>query len=148
MMYETPDSPLVRYATEGDIPRIIELGREEHAASPWRDTPYDARAVEGTARAFMLQPGRTLMVTRGGYLGGMVQALGFSPKRIALEYAWYANDGRGMQLLRAFERWANRMGASAVVVHDYAGAGRLSSVLTKRGGWEATGMALTKRLEK
>lgn len=48
-----------------------------------------------------------------GSLLGMVQPMGFSNQRVALEYAWYAEDGCGMALLSAFEQWAQRMGASA-----------------------------------
>jgi hypothetical protein len=138
---------MVRYACEADMPKLLELCRQEHQLSQWKDLAFDARAAEGTIRSFLMMVGRTLLVTEGGYLAGLVQPMGFTQHRVALEYAWYAADGSGMALLQAFEQWAQRMGAVAVVAHNYTGDARLADVLARRRHYSMVGEALTKRLE-
>jgi hypothetical protein len=138
---------MVRYACESDIPRILVLAAREHSRSPWSDIPFDLQATEGTIRSFLMLAGRTLLVTPGGYLAGLVQPLGFSNIRIALEYAWYAEDGRGLDLLAYFERWAHTMGAARVITHNYTDDARLPKVLALRRGYTSLGEALSKRLE-
>lgn len=139
---------MVRYATEDDLPRLLVLAQAEHTRSLWADTTFDPVATSETIRAFIGGAGRTLLTTQGGYLAGLIQPIGFSCSRtLALEYAWFAQDGSGMALLAAFERWAKRMGAFAVVVSEQGGAGRLSMVLGQRRGYGCIGESLVRRLE-
>jgi hypothetical protein len=109
----------MRFATLSDIPRIVELAREEHSDSPWAGgMEFDSRVVAETAESFIVHIGKTLMVTGGGYLAGYMQPLGFSRRTVAVEFAWYAKDGSGMKLLSFFEDWARKMGAVGVVVSE------------------------------
>lgn len=139
----------VRYATleDGDI--LVEMGRAEHAASRWSRLPFSEAAMRKSAAEFITTTGRTLLVTEGGYLAGLVQPLGFVDARtVALEYAWYSHDGSGIALLLAFERWAENMGAAAVVVNDHSETGRLHDVLASRRGYRAIGTTICKFLER
>src|SRR5689334_12112238 len=137
---------MVRYACEGDIPLIMRLCEREHGKSVWADVPFDPRAAEGTIRAFLTVVGRTLFVTDGGYIAGLVQPMGFSNYRVALEYAWYAEDASGLALLRRFEKWADDMGAFEVIAHNYLNDPRLAKVAERRG-YSQIGQAMSKRLE-
>ena len=137
----------VRHAHLTDIPRLLALARREHEASAWARMPFDAASCEAQMRAFIEGIGRTAFASEGGYLFGLVQPAGFSAARIALEFAWYAEDGQGLLLLGAFEAWAQRMGAYAVVVHAYGAADHLGSILQRRRGYQPLGAAFTKQLE-
>ena len=138
---------MTRYATHADIPHIVEMARTEHSRSPWAEYAFDAEHVTRTCGEFICGFGRTLIVSESGYLAGLVQPVGFSRALNALEYAWYAEDGKGMSLLAEFEQWARNMNASHLTAHDYIGDGRLASVLERRRGYRRIGCALTKRLE-
>lgn len=126
---------------------VIELAREEHAMSRWGAVPFDPQHVAGTAERFRRSMGTTLMVSAGGYIAGVIQDMGFSPVRMAVEYAWYARDGSGLRLLMAFEQWAKNMGAKHVVVHAYARDDRVHRVLAARRKYLHLGGALVKELE-
>lgn len=125
---------MIRYAHLTDVPRIVALAREEHAMSSMRGIAFDATFTSEVAHGFVSLVGRTLLISDGGYLAGMVQPLGFTERKIALEFAWYANDGSGFELLRAFEVWAKRMGAVKVVAHDMQmRESRLQRALVRKG---------------
>lgn len=138
---------MVRYATESDIGSIVRLARREHAMSPWSSKPFSDAAVADTALAFIRGQGRTALLSDGGYFFGLVQPMGFTLRYIALEYAWFAEDGSGLELLRRFEKWARNMGAAVLTVHNYTGDHRLARVMTSRYGFATTGTAMSKDLE-
>lgn len=139
---------MIRYASASDIPRIVEFAAIEHALSPWADIAFDPQHTAETVEGFVVGMGRTAMISAGGYLLGLMQPLGFSKQMAAMEYALFANDGSGMQLLHTFEDWARRMGAVTVVTHDYTGGDdRLARVLERRCGYTRIGAALSRRLE-
>lgn len=136
----------VRYATDRDVERIVALAQQEHQRSQWSGAvAFCSQHCERVVAGFIGEPGRVALVCDGGYLLGLTQHLGFSPQLAALEYAWYAADGRGLALLQAFDRWARGMGAEVIVVHDYAGgeqAGRMAGVLARRYGFSMLGVAM------
>lgn len=138
---------MIRYATTADIEALTELGRREHALSQWGWMPFDEASFRDTALAFMKTVGRTVLFSGGGYLAGMVQPAGFSRRMMAIEYAWYAADGHGLELLSRFERWARNMGASCLVAHNYTNDARLARVMNLRHGYTMLGQAMSKNLE-
>lgn len=138
----------IRYATMADVPRLIELARQEHAMSDWNAEPFSESATADTAAAFIRGHGRTVLMGEASYLAGMVQPMGFSNRLIAMEYAWFAADGMGMALLRRFELWARNMGAARMVVHNYTNDRRMTMPLVRRGGYTTMGTALVKNLGK
>lgn len=140
-----PDTPAVRLASLADVERIVELAREEHAGSRFSPLAFSPASVRETVHAFLHEPLRTLLVTGQGYLFGLVQPLGFSSERAAIEYAWFAKDGQGFALLQAFDQWAVRMGASVVVAHDYTHDRRLAKILAVKHGFEDAGSVLTRK---
>lgn len=138
---------IIRHACRADIPRIVELAKQEHQLSRWRQIRFDPMACAATAAAFISMHGRTMLVSDGGYLAGLVQPLGFTPTVIAMEYGWFATDGSGLALLSRFERWARNMGAHSVMAHNYTNDHRLARVLTTRYGYAGAGQAMCKPLE-
>jgi hypothetical protein len=137
----------VRYAQPADIDRIVDLARREHAASVWANrVAFSPQHAKDTIESFLWTPMRTIVMTDGGYLLGLVQSVGFSPVLAAMEYAWYAEDGSGLALLKEFDQWAKRMGAQTLIVHDYFTASeeqsRLSGVLRRRYNFTSLGTAL------
>lgn len=95
-----------------DIGRIVRLGREFHAYSPWSDVPYDTEAVTGFAETCV----RTgaVFLSESGMCGGLVTPLFFNPSfRVGVEFFWFApNDGQALR--QAFEDWARDEGAHGV----------------------------------
>ncbi len=137
----------VRYACTADVSRLVELARNEHAQSVWAELPFDADYTAGFVRMLIETFSATVLLSERGYIAGMVQPSGFSRGLMAVEYAFYAEDGHGMLLLDSFEQWAARMGARNVVVHDYAtGDDRLARVLTRRRHYRRLGAALSKQV--
>lgn len=138
----------VRFALPEDIPRLVGLAEAEHARSPWRGLPFDASFVGARFKEFIESFGSVVFTTPGGYLGALLQPIGFSRAAIAVEYAFYAEDGRGMDLLRAFESWGENMGAKAIIVHDLAGEGRLARALERRRGYRPIGATVVKSINR
>lgn len=140
----------VRYANHSDLPMVVALAREEFESSAWHGRArFSESCVAATAASFISEMGRTLLISDAGYLAGMVQPLGFGREMVAMEYAWFAKDGCGMELLDAFTKWADRMNVRAIMVHNYlcGGDDRLTSVLSRRRGFVVAGAALIKYLE-
>lgn len=124
-----------RHATTSDFDRLVELARREHAKSRLSDKPFDALLVQHTFGEFITGMGKTLLMTDGGFIMGLVQPVLFNRSCNAYEVAWYAEDGKGMELLKAFVRWAKRMRANEVIVHNYSGikADRFDRVIQRAG---------------
>lgn len=102
-----------KQAALGDEPYLVELAREFHQYSPWRDTTFDEQAVYGLAVHLIGQGG--VFFTDTGFIAGLLVPLHFDPSTIvATEVAWYAPDGGGRELRDAFEDWAREQGATMV----------------------------------
>jgi hypothetical protein len=103
---------VIRQATHDDVTRIVALGAEFHAYSPWRDVPYDLEAVSQVAHNAV--ENGVVYLSETGMCGGIVSGLYFSPEfKIGLELFWWApNDGQALRA--AYEDWCRERGASAV----------------------------------
>lgn len=138
-----------RFAAMSDIPSLVELARREHGQSRWAaGMQFDSAAVAETAASFITHIGKTLIVGDASYLAGFLQPLGFSRRMVAVEFAWYAEDGQGFELLRFFEEWAEKMGAAGVVVSSQPAdfGGSLERVLCARRRYTPMSRAHMKRL--
>lgn len=102
----------MRQATIDDLPALIEMGRKFHAAA---NLPFPAKrgAVDAALRQ-MIEQGVIIMSDRGA-IGGMLSRAWINPEWVfAAEFFWWAEDGKGRALLRAFEEWARQSGANEV----------------------------------
>lgn len=107
-------SEAVRPAVEADLPLILELGAALHAAIRLPGT-YDRASFEGFVLPLLYRGG--VFVSRRGMIGGIVwPSMWNNEYLIATEGFWWAEDGHGLALVRAFEAWARSEGASEVQV--------------------------------
>lgn len=98
---------MIRPATPEDIPRIVDLGRKNHAARGGRN--FDANAAAPIVGR-IIQHG-AVFVTDGGMIGGVPDPFWAAPteKRLT-ELFWYAEDGSGLALLRRLQQHAHEAG--------------------------------------
>lgn len=103
----------VRLAGEADVLRIVDMIEDLRVAvrGPVAvDRPWTARTVAH----LIASPDGAVWVSGGGFIAGSLQPTIISPTPIAMEHGWWASDGSGLRLLRAFEAWARERGAALV----------------------------------
>lgn len=71
--------------------------------------PAYARATLG---ALMVRQDAAVWITKAGFLAASIERSIANPAPVACEHGWYAEDGKGLPLLRAFEAWAAIYGAT------------------------------------
>jgi hypothetical protein len=101
----------MRAARVDDIPRLIDLvGRlVARAGIPQQ---MDAGRVREVLEGMLASPATAAVwVTEAGFLAATLERTVISHEPIAVEHGWYAEDGRGMELLAALELWADCHGA-------------------------------------
>lgn len=116
-----------------DLGRILVMGHKFHeaAGNPFEFDP------EATAKAVadMMDNG-CVLVTERGMIGGIIAPTWCRPDwRVAVELFWWAEDGRGRQLLRGFVDWAREQGAQEVRMTTLSGLDVADKVL-KRSGFQ------------
>lgn len=139
---------MIRVAIPSDVDRLLELAQIEHAASRFKDKPFDRlvstinleQAISGMLSRVFISP--------GGFIAGMLQPYLFNRYFIAYELCWFAQDGSGMRLLKAFAEWARKMRAVELVVSNYAAIKDESQFtrVMQRAGFSALGTSYTKPL--
>ena len=144
----------IRRAVTDDVSQLVELAREEHAASFLAHTPFDAEhAAANFHQVINGMAGVVLVSEVDGQLRGLIA--GIAQQNLHNRYAsvyelmWYARDGSGMKLLAGLRDWANRMRATRMVVHNYAGtvpAERFTRAMARKG-FVPLGMSYTVELE-
>lgn len=146
---------MIRRATQADIPALVELGRQEHAGSFMASTPFDANHVALNFAQLIGGFHGVVFVscdtadTPTGVIAGMAQPNLHNRYSTVYELMWFATDGAGIKLLDALKTWANRMRATRMVVHNYAGqvASEKFTRAMGRKGLMPLGMAYTIQLE-
>lgn len=93
-------------ATEDDIPRIVEWGRQFHAASPYRALPYAPESVAAAVRSLM--EGGIVLISDKGMAAAMMGPLWFSDGLAAQECFWWGDAS----LRQGLEDWARSRGCS------------------------------------
>lgn len=116
----------MRNATEADLPLLVEMGERFHEAA---ELPFNYNPeASGDAIAGMMGNG-CVLVTERGAIGGILGRSWSNPDwQYACELFWWAEDGRGLELLRGFEAWARDEGAKEVrltSLHHLERAGRI-----------------------
>jgi hypothetical protein len=102
-------------AASDDIPRIVDM--VECLRSAINGPIAVDRGWTGAQIARLIaNPMSCVFVTARGFIAGSVVSTVISPQLIATEHGWYAADGSGLRLLRAYEAWALGCGASVVQV--------------------------------
>ena len=138
---------MIRRATLSDLPRIIEMGAQHHAEAG-NPGAFDREAAANYVGAFLRNGTGVVFLSERGQIGGLLAPMYCAPSYLmAVELFWFAQDGMGGKLLRAFEEWAAENGAdcvvmSSVVQHD---GDRVASILARKG-YEAREMSFRKGL--
>lgn len=132
----------VRIAEKSDIPAILDLGERFHAMSPWRDKPFDRDATQAVLQRLIEQPEGVLLYNGHGMIGGVLSQIYFGGGLIAQELFWFADKG-GRDLIKAFEAWAFKSGASGIVMVNLNLNPRKDRVMGKM--YERRGYALRER---
>ncbi|WP_339112896.1 hypothetical protein [Thioclava sp. GXIMD2076] len=103
----------VRVADARDVPRIVDMieALREAVSGP---VPVDRNWTIRTVSGLIRDPAGCVFVTDGGFIAGLMQPTVISPAPIAKEVGWWAGDGSGLRLLRAFEAWALEQGAQTI----------------------------------
>ena len=104
---------MTREATTDDVLRIVDMveALREAVGGP---VPVDRAWTAQTLAALCTGPDSAVWVSAGGFIAGSLQPTVISPQLIAMEHGWFAVDGSGLRLLRAFEAWARERGATMV----------------------------------
>lgn len=100
----------VRRANAGDVLKIVDWVEQLVAAVGGAvsvNRAWTARTIAG----LMTDQSAIVFVTDGGFIAGSLQATVINPDPVAFEHGWFATDGSGLRLLRAFEGWAAAHGA-------------------------------------
>ncbi|MEH6633702.1 MAG: hypothetical protein V7776_23095 [Halopseudomonas aestusnigri] len=110
-------------ATYKDIDRILEYFYK-FAQNISFDEEIETPALRETLVRMIEDPKSTIFLTTCGMLGASIVPKYYNSKDIlAVEMFMYAEDGKGLTLIKAFEDWAKENGANSTV---------LGSVPTKR----------------
>lgn len=144
----------IRRARLDDLDQLTRLARLEHAASGMRDQPFDelvvrsrfVGAIGGLSTAvFVSETGGQL----DGVIAGMAQQNLHNRYSTVYELMWFSLAGHGLKLLEAIKEWANRMRATALVVHNYAGIKSQDTFnkVMARKGFDALGVSYVAQLE-
>lgn len=144
----------IRRATLGDIDQLTALARMEHAASGMRDQPFEEVVVRSRFVGAISGLSTAVFVSEtdgqlDGVIAGMAQQNLHNRYSTVYELMWFSLAGHGLQLLEAIKEWANRMRASALVVHNYAGIKSQDTFnkVMARKGFDALGVSYVAQLE-
>lgn len=116
----------LRHATLNDIPYCIELAKKLAKGSPIEAIDINVKKVREKLEAFIINAGRDflcLVSYDGDKVVGVIAAYAFEPlfsdDKIACEVLWYLEPEyrkgrRGIDMMKAYEYWANMVGCKVV----------------------------------
>lgn len=105
----------LRSATAADILSIVGMveALRDAVGGP---VPVDRAWTAQTLASLIASPDGAVWVSAGGFLAASIQRSVISPVPMAVEHGWWAADGSGLRLLRAYEAWAREKGAAFVTL--------------------------------
>lgn len=104
---------MIRPATGSDVLPIVDMIERLRAAVDG-PIPVDRAHTAAVVASLIADPDALVLVSDAGFIAGCLTPTIINPARIAQELGWWAADGSGLRLLRAFERWAAERGALLV----------------------------------
>lgn len=115
---------MIRHATAGDIPALIELGTRMYLESRYASGAFDADKCAALAKQLIdVDAGIVLVAEQGGqligWLGGGIGEQWFSHSLMAFEYGLFIapehrGGSAGPRMVKAFLAWAKDNGAALV----------------------------------
>lgn len=122
---------MIRKATRNDVPDLVKLGRSFVLAIG--EEPHDA-SLANYMRG-LIDHGVVFRSDKG-MIGGIIVSPPWNKRRLlAQEMFWWAEDGQGLALMRAFEAWAEEQGIARrdVVFSAIGPEGRADKIIKRRG---------------
>lgn len=104
---------MIRPATGGDVLPIVGMIERLRAAVDG-PIPVDRAHAAAVVASLIADPDALVLVSDAGFIAGRLTSTIINPAPIASELGWWAADGSGLRLLRAFEKWAAERGAALV----------------------------------
>lgn len=104
---------MIRPATGSDVLPIVEMIERLRAAVDG-PIPVDRAHTAAVVASLIADPDALVLVSGAGFIAGRLTPTIINPSPIAVEHGWWAADGSGLRLMRAFERWAADRGAALV----------------------------------
>lgn len=116
---------MIRNATAGDIPELIELGTRMYLESRYAETsPFDEQKCADLAKQLITADAGCVLVAEHddqvvGWLAGGIGEQWFSSKLMAFEYGLFIapehrGGSAGPRLVKAFITWAADRGAAVI----------------------------------
>lgn len=106
---------MIRHATIGDVPALVEMGREFWAMSPHRTMGEFTPEAVSAMLVFLIADDKGLVLVNGeGAIGGMMAPIYFDPSKMMIEELFFWSHRGGRELLREFTERSKAMGASCV----------------------------------
>lgn len=138
---------MIRGATTSDIAAIVSM-IEQLRASVRSPLVVDPMATGRFVAALLSNPVAAIWVVEGdagptGFLAASVGTASISMAPIAVEHGWWAAQGGGLALLKAYLAWADEQGCFAVRMSTPPHNERAARIL-KRFGFEAAETAWVK----
>ncbi|SFI84457.1 hypothetical protein [Albimonas pacifica] len=131
----------IRRATAEDLPRIVEMGRENYRRVVGA-SGFDPEATAATVARMIASESGIVLVSDGGMIGAILTPHWSAPSRMqAIETFWFAEDGSGLALLRSMAAEARARGAAEIRF-----TARHSVAMT-RLGYEPVEMIYRERLD-
>lgn len=123
----------MRFATAEDMANVLDMGETFHRESGQLGR-FDPATFATTIHGLMHQPNAALIVSERGMIGGVLVPSFCDANWIqAIELFWWAQDGQGIALLRAFEDWAESVGADEVRITTQDANKRPNALLRRKG---------------
>lgn len=123
----------IREARDGaDISQVVRLSLELAEVLDVAVEPCPA-SIGAKAAQLMTSPSGFVALSANGFIAGEVVNSYFDGAQHAQELGWYAPDGNGLALLKAFEAWANGLGCEAIRFSTRPEPGREAILLKRRG---------------
>lgn len=128
---------MIRTASHEDIPAIVGM-TERLRASVRSPLAVDAVVTARFVRALLSNPLAAVWVVDGaeaptGFLAASVSTASVSMLPIAAEHGWWAEQGGGLQLLKAYLAWAKDVGCFAARMSTPPRNDRAAAILDRLG---------------
>lgn len=110
----------LRLASIDDMPYLLSMSKEFISVSPYRDYPVDDEKLTRQIQHWLTNPNTVFVLDDGlpvGMIAGVINEFLFNVNTVASEMVWWVNPGvrgGGFRLKRAFEQWAQDVGADYV----------------------------------
>ena len=119
---------MIRAARLDDMENVLQMGAKFHKVSQM-PCLYDREAFSHMIGEMIKSDECAVFVSRHGMIGGILSPAYIDPDwKQAIELFWWSEDGRGMALLRRFEKWACEHGVSEVRMSSIAGVGNADRI--------------------